>query len=95
MDNIIYLEEKIDMTDVPRIQNQVIKLTPEVFSKEVTALVWKDDISYLEAIVHLMNEKQLEPEYVAKLLTKEVKAELEIEAQDNNLVEKSEVNRLF
>lgn len=93
--NIIYLEEKYNMNEITKIQNHIMKITPEKFSREVIELVWKEDISYFDAINHLMTEKQLEPEYVAKLLNKEVLAELTIELEKTNSIEKSEVNRLF
>lgn len=77
------------------VQKQVVKVTAESFSKDVTELVWKEDISYFDAITHLMSERQLEPEHVAKLLTSEVVSELTIELEKSNYLPKSEVNRLF
>jgi hypothetical protein len=76
-----------------RIKRQIIKETALEFSKKVEALVWQEDISYLDAIFTLAEEGGYEPERVAKMLTPDVKAKLEREAEDRSLIKKTS-NRL-
>lgn len=75
-------------------EKKVVKETASSFSQKVTELVWKDDVSYFDAITTLMKELDLEPEYVAKLITPELKSEMAIELEKTNLIRKSTTTRL-
>ena len=42
-------------------------LTSEKFFKEIDDLVWKEDISYLDATMRMCDEKGIDPEDLIKL----------------------------
>lgn len=72
----------------------ILKESAQEFSKRVDDLVWKEDISYLEALNEIMAESQYEPEKAAKLLTPDLKAKIQYEAEKLSLISKSPNNRL-
>lgn len=74
--------------------NTILKETAIEFSKRVDDLVWKEDIPYLEALNEITIESHYEPERVAKLLTPDLKAKIQYEAENLSLVVKSGNNRL-
>ena len=76
-----------------RMKKQIVKETTLEFSKKVEALVWEQDITYMEALSTLMEEGAYEPERVAKMLTAELKAKLQEEAEALSLIKKTN-NRL-
>ncbi len=81
------------MVDINKqLEKQILKENQAAFSHKVEELVWMEDISYMEAINSLMKESDFEPEFVAKLLTPELKSKLTIELEDISMVKKS--NRL-
>lgn len=80
------------MSPINELEARVIKETPRAFSKQVIDLVWEKDISYFEALNKLMQEKNYEPEYVAKLVTPDLKSFLTEEAGKLALIKKE--NRL-
>jgi hypothetical protein len=71
------------------------KLTlPELIEK-VEFLVRKDNMTYTEAIIEVCEQKELEPEDVAKLIKKgPLKNKLEVEATKRNIVQ-SNTSTLF
>jgi CRISPR/Cas system type I-B associated protein Csh2 (Cas7 group RAMP superfamily) len=77
------------------VEKVVIKETSESFSTRVEELVWKEDISYYEAVTQLMAESEYEPEIVSKLITPTLKSRLALELEDINLIKKSGKGRLF
>jgi hypothetical protein len=83
------IQQEID----ERIKRQIIKETAIEFSKKVEALVWQDDISYLDAITILAEEGNYEPERVAKMITPYIRGKLEKESEDRSLIKKDS-NRL-
>ena len=68
------------------LSQHVVKETRESFSKQVEEIVWDKDISYLDAVYHLMDLKGLEPEIMGKLLSKDLYAKIEREAEDLSLI---------
>lgn len=76
----------VDIEDL--IKNQVIKETEKTFSQAIEDRVWEKDISYMESIVELMQEKNIEPEQVSKLLSKDIKNILQHEVADLSLLKK-------
>lgn len=72
-----------------KLKSQVFKETPETFSKKVIDLVWEDDIGYWDAILNLMDKLNLEEDTVAKLLTPDLKVELELELKSRGALKKS------
>lgn len=92
-DNMI---SKIDSNGDPiqdaideRIKKQIIKETATEFSKKVEAMVWEEDITYMEAISSLMEQETYEPERVAKMITPDLKAKLQLEAEDLSLIKRT------
>lgn len=76
-----------------RIKKQIVKETAAEFSKKVESLVWQEDISYMEALSTLAEEGNYEPERVAKMVTPDLKAKLQLEAEDLSLIKRT-TNRL-
>lgn len=60
-------------------------LTSEKFYKEVDALVWSDDIPYLDAIMQVCDSKDIDPEDLIKLklISPILKVKLETEGIEN------------
>lgn len=60
-------------------------LTPEKFYKEVDSLVWRDDISYMEAIMQVCDAKEIDPEDIVrlKLVSPILKSRLQEEATES------------
>ena len=77
------------------LEKTVIKQTAEDFSNEVEEKVWMEDITYYEAVVALMEQRDLEPSHVAKLMTAALKSKMALELEDINLIKKSGKGRLF
>jgi len=66
------------------------KLTLVELIELVEFLVKKDNMSYSEAICEICEQRQLEPEDVAKLIKKgPLKNKLEVEAMKRNIVKSS------
>ena len=59
------------------------------FSFEVEELVWKFDISYLDAIMMYCDDTGLEFDVAAKLISSSLKEKLQEESEDNNLIKRS------
>ena len=72
-----------------RLKKQIIKDTAIEFSKKVETMVWEQDITYMEAISTLMEQDAHEPERVAKMLTSDLKAKLQEEAEGLSLVKRT------
>jgi len=77
------------------VEKTVIKQTAEDFSNEIEEKVWMEDVTYYDAIVAIMEERDLEPSHVAKLLTAALKSKMALELEDINLIKKSDRGRLF
>tara|TARA_R100000152_G_C6591663_1_gene51946 strand:+ start:133 stop:351 length:219 start_codon:yes stop_codon:yes gene_type:complete len=60
----------------------------ENFSNQVEEFVKKNGGGYIEAIVELCDEKNIEPEVAAKFLTQPIIEKLENEGQESNLLPK-------
>lgn len=61
-------------------------LNKEIFSEEVESTVRKHNISYMEAIVSICEEKEIEIELVKKHLSNRIKVKLESEAMELNYI---------
>ena len=85
----------MDEPDKSDLEPIVIKQTPEEFSARVEEYYWMQDVPYYEAITALMEEGELEPAHVAKLLTPALKTKLSLELEDVNLIKKSGRRKLF
>lgn len=56
------------------------------FAKAIDALVAKTDYNYIEAIVEYCKETGLEIEVAASLINQNLKAKIENDAMDNNML---------
>jgi len=71
--------------------NDILKpiLTKEILISETEALVHLDNLNYVEAILHICNRYELDPEDVAKLIKKgPLKNKIQIEAEALSLLPK-------
>jgi hypothetical protein len=67
-------------------------ISKEEFSQKVGLHVIRDDLSYIEAALHICEELGLDPEDIGSLIDAPLRAKLEIEAQNSNLLPKSKSN---
>jgi hypothetical protein len=66
-------------------------MTKASFSKEVETLVFESrDISYMDAVLHLCKEKEIEPEDGNKYLTSVIKSKIEAEARKLNYLPRTD-----
>jgi hypothetical protein len=66
-----------------------MSITKEQLVIQTEILVHKDKMSYAEAICHLCEEKQIDPEDMAKLIKGALKSKLEAEAMDRNIIKRT------
>ncbi len=66
------------------------------FAMTIEQLVVQDDISYLDAIICVMEKENLDEETVAKLVKKNsvIKVKLELESEELNLIRSDTGNTL-
>lgn len=64
-------------------------LTKTSFTQLVEDLVHKEKMTYIEAIIHICEERGIDPSDVGKLVTPAIKAKLEVEGMASNLLPKS------
>jgi hypothetical protein len=75
-------------------QEEVVPVyTKEKLTKDVEALVKRDHMTYLEAIIHVCDDLEIEAEDMAKIVSGPLRDKLEAEAQRNNILPKP--NDLF
>jgi hypothetical protein len=66
------------------------KLTPQELIQKVEFYVKQDGMTYAEAIIEVCEQKELEPEDMAKLIKKgPLKNKLEVEAMNRNIIKNS------
>jgi hypothetical protein len=65
-------------------------LTKDSFSKEVEKFVLETGSDYMDAVLHICQLRDIEPETAAKLLNANLKNMIEKEASSLNLVEKTQ-----
>lgn len=63
--------------------------TPEDFSTSVEILVLKNEISYIDAILQLIDENLIEMSVVPKLLTRSLRDKIEAQANDLKLLDRN------
>lgn len=64
-------------------------LTKTSFTQLVEGLVHKEKMTYIEAILHICDERGIDPADVGKLVTPGIKSKLEAEGMAANLLPKS------
>ncbi len=77
---------KIIEDDTDYLNIKIVKHSKEEFSSKVIELVKETNISYLDAVLEMVEFKKIEIEIVAKLITPELKELIEKEAFKNNLL---------
>ena len=58
----------------------MIKMNSKSFSIEIEQCVRKEKISYMDAIIHLCDKKDLDPGKVNSFINKQIKEKLKVEA---------------
>ena len=58
----------------------MIKMNIKSFSIEIEQCVRKEKISYMDAIIHLCDQKDLDPGKVNSFINKQIKEKLKVEA---------------
>ena len=66
----------------------ILKFTEHTFSKRVENLVIERHISYIDAILSICEEEELEPDSVTSLLSIPIKERLMVEGQELNILKK-------
>lgn len=64
-------------------------LTKRTFTQQVEKLVSSEKMTYMEAILHICEQRSIDPLDVGKLISPTIKAKVEAEAQSSNLLPKS------
>jgi len=59
---------------------ELIKMNSKTFSQEIENTVRKHKISYMDAIIHLCEQKDLDPGRVNSFINKQIKEKLKVEA---------------
>jgi hypothetical protein len=79
------------------VKNEIDKIIPILTKDQLITLteelVRSEDMGYAEAIIHICNERAIDPEDIAKLISGPLKDKIKAEAQRNNLLPKP--NSLF
>lgn len=74
-------------------------ITPVITKHDLTirveGLVKSDGVSYVEAIIQVCEELDIDPEDMAKLVVGPLRDKLEAEAQRNNIIPRSNTGTLF
>ena len=64
-------------------------LTKQSLTTTVERLVAKEHMTYMEAVLHVCEERQIDPLDIGKLVSPTIKAKIEAEAMSSNLLPKS------
>lgn len=62
-------------------------MTKKRFTLAVETLVVQDNMSYIDAITYIVEDRSMDYNNIKKLLSDSIKAKLEAEASDLNLIE--------
>lgn len=77
-------------------QSNEAVITPEAFSSSVFTTAKQDGVTILEAMVDTCVEMDIHPDDAPQYLTPQLRAHLEGECKNNNLLkEKQTTNRIF
>jgi len=66
----------------------ILNIKNSDFSKQVEQLVITKQMTYIDAVLHLCEELNIEPSSVNKLLSKPIKEQIRLEGQEINLLPK-------
>lgn len=68
------------------IENLPIAISKEEFAARVGTHVFRDDMSYIEAALHICEELKIDPEDIGGLIDSSLRNKLEHEAKRSNLL---------
>lgn len=71
------------------IEDLVKPLTKGNLIAQTEKLVREEGMQYAEAIIHICDKNQIDPEDIAKLISGPLKDKLEVEARRNNILPRS------
>lgn len=69
--------------------SSILKFTEHSFSTLVENLVISKNMTYIEAVLYLCEQENIEPDAVVSLLSIPIKEKLKIEGQEINIIKKS------
>jgi hypothetical protein len=82
-----------------RIQKEEVLITPVITKQELAIraerLVRSDHLTYVEAIIHICNELDVDLEDIAKMVSGPLKDKLEAEARRSNILPRSTTVSLY
>ena len=64
-------------------------ITTKGFVAEVETLVKKYQMSYMDAVLHVCNEKDIEPERIVRFIDKSLKEKIQLDAEQLHYLPKS------
>lgn len=74
-----------------KIEKEVIEtigfaISKEEFSQRVGLHVYRDDMSYIDAVLHICEELKIDPEDIGQLVDHSLRSKIEQEAKRSNLL---------
>lgn len=72
-----------------------IAITKEEFARRVGMHVFRDDMSYIDATLHICEELKIDPEDIGSLVDASLRNKIEYEAKQTNLLPKNNTSELF
>ena len=72
----------------PTVVVEALLQTPKKFSLEIELIAKKKNISHMDAVIDYCSRNNVEPQNIAKLITKGLKEKIEANARDLNYLER-------
>lgn len=99
IDDLVDMEDSDDIFDFynafqEKEKEGELDVSPIEFFSRVEDRVWEKDITYLDSILEISKELNLEPEEVSKIITKELFIKLEEECENFKLLKANKRSRL-
>ena len=73
----------------PTVVIEALLQTPKKFSLEIELIAKQKKISHMDAVIDYCSRNNVEPQNIAKLITKGLKEKIEANARDLNYLEKT------
>lgn len=64
-------------------------ITKASFTRLIEELVHNQNMGYIEAVLHICDERQIDPSDVGKVISPSIKSKIEAEAMSHNLLPKT------
>jgi hypothetical protein len=65
-----------------------LMLTKNKFSKIIEEIVWEEDLTYIDAVLHFCEQNNMNPEDIPKYLSDPIKNKIEAEARRLNYMQR-------